>query len=301
MAIQKEIWERSIVEHLFADNSFMSKAFNANDYVNQGKVVHIPQAGAPSKVVKNREELPAEVKKRADSDLTYTLGEFTTDPIYIPHADTVELSYDKRNSVLAQDKMALFDEVAKDFIFNWSPANSHTIQTTGAAADGVPHATATGKRKALTRQDIANLMFRFNRDNIPQEGRYLLLDAAMYSELLNDLTTAEAQAFHAVADVKNGILGKFESFNIMMRSESALYTSSGPKSWATTAATGDLGAALAWHEQSVVRALGEVNAFEKTGDPTWYGDVYSFLIRCGGRIRRSDNKGVWAIVQATAQ
>ena len=301
MAIQKEIWENSIVEELFADNSFMSKAFNANDYVNQGKIVHIPQAGAASKVVKNRTELPAEVKKRTDSDLTYTLGEFTTDPIYIPHAETVELSYDKRNSVLAQDKLALFDAVAKDFIFSWSPSNSHTIATTGAAHDGLPHATATGTRKALTRQDIANLMFRFNRDNVPQEGRYLLLDAAMYSELLNDLTAAEAQAFHAVADVKNGILGKFESFNIMMRSEAGLYTSSGPKQWSASAAAGDLGAALAWHEQSVVRALGEVKAFEHEGDPTYYGDIYSFLIRCGGRIRRSDNKGVWAIVQASAQ
>lgn len=301
MAIQKEIWERSIVEHLFADNSFMSKAYNANDYVNQGKIVHIPQAGAASKVVKNRTELPAEVKMRTDSDLTYTLSAFTTDPILIPHADTVELSYNKRDSVLRQDKLALFDEVAKDFIFNWSPATSHTIQTTGAAADGAPHTTATGKRKALTRQDVANLMFRFNRDNVPQEGRYLLLDAAMYSELLNDLTTAEAQAFHAVADVKNGVLGKFESFNIMMRSEAGLYTSTGPKSWSTAAAAGDLGAALAWHEQSVVRALGEVKAFEQENAPEYYGDIYSFLIRCGGRIRRADNKGVWAIVQAQAQ
>lgn len=302
MAIQKEIWETSIVEELFADNSFMSKAFNANDYVNQGKIVHIPQAGAASRVVKNRTELPAAVKKRTDSDLTYTLGEFTTDPIYIPHADTVELSYDKRESVLRQDKMVLFDEVAKDFIYNWSPSSSHTILTSGEAQnDSLPHSTATGARKALTRQDVANLMLRFNRDNIPQEGRYLLLDAVMYSQLLNDLTSADAQAFHALADVKNGILGKFESFNIMMRSEAGLYTSSGPKQWSASAAAGDLGAALAWHEQSVVRALGEVKAFEHEGDPTYYGDIYSFLIRCGGRIRRSDNKGVWAIVQASAQ
>ena len=302
MAIQKEIWERSIVEHLFADNSFMSKAFNANEFVNQGKIVHIPQAGAASKVAKDRTALPAEVKKRKDSDLTYTLGEFTTDPILIPHADTVELSYDKRESVLRQDKMVLFDEVAKDFIYNWSPATSHTISTSGEAQnDGLPHSTATGARKALTRQDVANLMLRFNRDNIPQEGRYLLLDAVMYSQLLNDLTSADAQAFHALADAKNGILGKFASFNIMMRSEAALYTSSGPKSWSTTAAADDLGAALAWHEQSVVRALGEVKAYEKNGDPTYYGDIYSFLVRAGGRIRRSDNKGVWAIVQATAQ
>lgn len=300
MAIQKEIWERSIVEHLFADNSFLSKAYNANDYVNQGKIVHIQQAGAASSVTKDRTNLPAEVKKRKDSDLTYTLSEFTTDPVLIPHAETVELSYDKRESVLRQDKLALFDQVAKDFIFNWSPANSHVISTSGDATDGLPHATATGKRKALTRQDVSNLMFRFNRDNIPQDGRYLLLDAAMYSQLLNDLTSAEAQAFHSTANVAKGVLGQLMSFNVMMRSEAGLYTSAGPKSWSTEAAVTDLGAALAWHDQSVVRALGEVKAFEKENDPTYYGDIYSFLVRCGGRIRRSDNKGVWAIVQATA-
>lgn len=301
MAIQKEIWERSIVEHLFADNSFMSKAYDANDFVNQGKIVHIPQAGAPSSVSKNRTSLPAAVKTRTDADLTYTLSSFTTDPVLIPHADTVELSYDKRESVLAQDKQALFDAVAKDFIFNWSPANSHIISTSGDAADGAPHATATGQRKALTRQDVLDLMYRFNRDNVPQEDRYLLLDAAMYSQLLNDLTQHEAQAFHAAADIKNGVIGKFCSFNVMMRSAAALYTASGAKSWDTAAAAGDLGAALAWHKQSVVRALGEVKAFEQESNPTYYGDVYSFLVRCGGRIRRSDNKGVWAIVQATAQ
>ena len=46
MAIQKEIWISSVVEDLFADNSFLSKAFNADEYVNSGKVVHIPNAGA---------------------------------------------------------------------------------------------------------------------------------------------------------------------------------------------------------------------------------------------------------------
>lgn len=300
MAITKEIWERSIVEGLFADNSFMSKAFNGDEYVNAGKIVHIPQAGAASSVTKNRTSLPATVKQRKDSDLTYTLTEFTTDPVLIPHADTVELSYNKRESVLRMDKMTLFDSVAKDFIFNWSPATTHTISTSGTAVEGAPHATATGTRKAITRKDVFDLMTRFNRDNVPQEGRYLLLDAVMYSQLLQDLTQADAQAFHSLANMSQGILGRFCSFNVMMRSEAALYTSSAPKSWDTAAAAGDLGAALAWHEQSVVRALGEVKAFEQEGAPEYYGDVYSFLVRAGGRIRRSDNKGVWAIVQATA-
>ena len=83
MAVQKEIWMNHIVENLFADNSFLSKAFDADEFVNQGKTVHIPNAGAPSNVVKNRNTFPAEVKSRDDIDLTFDLDNYSTDPIKI--------------------------------------------------------------------------------------------------------------------------------------------------------------------------------------------------------------------------
>lgn len=301
MAIQREIWERSIVENLFADNSFLSKAYNADEYVNQGKIVHIPQANAPSAVVKNRTQKPATAKQRTDSDLTFEMAEFTTDPIYIPHADTVELSYDKRESVLRNDKLQLADVVAKDILYNWSPSKANTVSTSGAAVAAHVHDEATGTRLAVTRKDIFALMTRFNRQNIPQEDRYLLLDAEMYSQLMQELSAQEAMAFHAQADLKNGVMGKLLSFNIMQRSTAALYTADGSKkSWDATGAATDVAAALAWQKECVVRALGEVRAFEKEGDPSWYGDIYSFLVRAGGRIRRSDEKGVVALIQATA-
>lgn len=299
MAIQKEIWAQSIVEGLFASNSFLSKAFNADEYVNAGKIVHIPQAGAASKVEKGRSTLPAAVKTRTDTDVTFTLSEFTTDPVRIPHADTVELSYDKRNSVLRQDKLALMDKVAEDFLFNWSPAADNTLVTTGGEVEAYTP-NATGKRNGLSRADVLSLMTKFNKENIPQEGRYLLLDAMMYSQLLSDLTANENSAFLASADAQNGILGKLFSFNVMMRSQSALYTTAkAPKKWSDTGAATDLAAALAWHDQAVCRALGDVEAFENERDATYYSDIYSFLVRAGGHIMRSDSKGVYALVQGT--
>lgn len=301
MAIQKEIWMAAVVEGLFASNSFLSKAFNADEYVNSGKVVHIPNAGAASGTEKNRSSLPAAVKKREDSDVTFKLDEYTTNPVLIPNADTVELSYDKRESVLRQDKLKLQDAVALDFIFNWSPAAACCIESTGAEVDAYTD-KATGKRKGICKADVLALMTRFNNDDIPQEGRYLLLDAQMYSQLLNDLTANENTAFLASADAQNGILGKLFSFNVMMRSKACLYTAEkAPKAWSTAGAATDLAAGLAWHEQSVCRALGEVKAFESEGDPTYYGDIYSFLVRAGGRILRSDSKGVAALVQGTVE
>ena len=87
----------------------------------------------------------------------------------------------------------------------------------------------------------------------------------------------------------------------MMRSKSLLYTSAGaPKDWSVDVVAADNAGALAWHENSVCRALGEVVAFENEKDPTYYGDIYSFLVRAGGRPMRSDVKGLLAIVQDTA-
>ena len=108
------------------------------------------------------------------------LDEYTTDPVHIPHADTVELSYDKRESILRQDKLKLLDEVAKSFIAAWLPTDAEcTLKTTGRAVDAHTP-SATGKRKAFTADDVLAAMTAFNAADIPQEGRYLLLDAQMY-------------------------------------------------------------------------------------------------------------------------
>ncbi|GHV10294.1 hypothetical protein FACS1894162_3620 [Bacteroidia bacterium] len=300
MAIQKEIWMSSIIEGLFADNSFLSKAFNADEFVNSGKTVHIPNAGTPSNVVKNRTGKPATVETRTDVDLTFNLDEYTTDPIYISNAETVELSYTKRESVLSQDKAKLIDEVSKGILFNWAPLSANSVKTTGPA-DNAYTDSATGNRFNILKSDVLNVMTKFNADNVPMTERYLLLDAQMYSQLLNDLTDKESQAFFAAADVKRGVVGQLYSFDVMLRSQVLRYTGGGSaKDWSTAGSATDCAAALAWHKNSVCRAKGEIKAFETEDDPTWYGDIYSFLVRAGGRKMRNDVKGVVAIIQGAA-
>ncbi|QQR95608.1 MAG: hypothetical protein IPJ93_02385 [Bacteroidota bacterium] len=40
--------------------------------------------------------------------------------------------------------------------------------------------------------------------------------------------------------------------------------------------------------------------FESLADPQYYGDIYSALVRMGGRKRRNDAKGIIGIIQAAA-
>ena len=49
MALNKEIWLNTIQENFFPDDSFMVKSVDDSQFVNN-KIVHVPNAGAPSGV-----------------------------------------------------------------------------------------------------------------------------------------------------------------------------------------------------------------------------------------------------------
>ena len=301
MAVQKQIWQNTIIEEFWPDDSFASKATNDSEYVNQGKTVHIPNAGAPSGVKKNRATLPAEVKVRTDVDVTYDLDEFTTDPVRIPHADTVELSYSKRNSVISQDRNKLRAEAHQSLLEAWAPDTANRISTSGAARTAYL-TSATGQRKAITTKDVLAVQAKFDLQDVPAADRYLVLDAVMYNDLLADMTESQKIGFFATANAKKGIVGELYGFQVMKRSQVLRFTSAGAlvkTSEGATLAASDRAAGLAFQSEAVSVAMGEVVMFDSVSNPTYYGDIYSFLVRTGGAKRRADGKGVFAIIEGT--
>lgn len=300
-ALQKEIWQNDIVKNLFADNSFLSKAFNADQYVLAGKVVHKPQAGTAASVKKNRIELPAAAVKRTDDEITYSLDEYTTDPRLVTDAEKTELSYDKRQSVIGEDKANLVEIVSNDFIYRWSPTLATSmLRTTGAEVDAhLP--VATGKRKAITIADVASAAFLMNSQNVPQQGRYALLDAWMYKQLIDAMSATAQRDFLSTANAAQGVLGQLYGFSFYQRSIGAKYNDAAtpvPQWWDTEGTVDDNAAGLFWQQDCVERALGEVKMFDNPGQATFYGDVLSFLVRASGRFNRKDQKGVVALIQA---
>ena len=304
MAIQKEIWQDHIEGNLFKNNEFLLASTDAGQYVLNGAVVHIPQAGATPAVVKNRSSVPATVVQRADTDITYSLDEFTTDPILIPNAEQFELSYNKRESVLMEYESSLRQTVADNLLIDWSPTGStgQIIRTTGTST-ATTLAGTTGNRARFTVVDLKNAQLQLNKQNIPMEGRYALISADMFQQLTDDMSATQYRDFSAAYDAKEGVLGRLFGFNIMMRGGVVTYTNdSAPvvNPYGAAANATDNDGVLCWQIGAVERALGEITFFERIGDPTFYGDVYSVSVRMGARIRRSDAKGIIAIVQAAA-
>lgn len=299
MALNKEVWQSAIIDNLFADDSFAAKSVDDSAFIDN-KTVHIPNAGAPSGVKTNRTEKPAIIKTRTDNALTYNMDELTTDPIYIPNIETIQFSYNKRESVISNDRRQLQQSAHVNLLHRWGKgAESNVVLTTGGEIDAHTSDTATGKRKSITRNDVFALMTKFDADDIPQADRYLLLDAFMYAQLLADLTNADKQAFYASANAQKGILGELAGFQIMKRSR-VLRLDAAKKvvEWDASGAATELAAGFAWQKDCVSRALGNFHMFSDVDSPTYYGDIYSFLIMTGGACRRYDKKGVALIAEA---
>lgn len=305
--VQVEVWQDSIVENLFKVNPFMNYAFNGDEYVLAGKVVHINQAGAKPTVVKNRTELPAPIAKRTDTGVTYELAEYTTNPTVITNAEEVETNYDKRNNVLMEHYETLFELVGDWMLYDWftglnSAGNAQVtgtiIRTTGGAV--LSHTTAaTGNRKKLLKDDLKAASVVMNKANIPKADRYAILDSEMYAQLMDDADLIKRDgAFGGEVNLKEGVVMKLYGFNIMERSTVLVFDNTATpviKAPGAAGAAADNAGVLCWQKNAVERALGEVKFFEAADVPEYYGDIYSALLRAGGRPRRT--AGVVAIVQ----
>lgn len=300
MAIQQEFWVNYIIENLFKDNSFLSKCHDESDYVLSGSVVHIPQAGAKPTVVKNRSTLPATVVQRTDTDITYALDVYTTDPTLITNAEQKEISYEKIGSVLGEHVESLVETYADDVLYKWAPtASAQITPTTGAVVATAMAPGATGTRKKFLKEDLKKAQTIMNKNNIPKNDRYALFPTDMLAQLMEDADLVKRDGANGnEVDLKNGVVSRLYGFNIMERSDTTVYdVANAPKApGAATAATDNL-AVICWQKHAVAKALGTTDFFENKQDATHYGDIYSALVKLGGRKRRSNGEGVVAIVQ----
>lgn len=306
MAIEREIWKNDIIETLFKNNQFAQMAVNADQYVLQGKIVHIPVAGAPSLVDKNRTNFPVTAVKRPDNEVVYAIDSFYSRPRHIEQIEKYELSFDKRSSVMGEDRENLIQTAMDSLLFRWAPAAANTKRTKGADG-GATVSGATGDRKKFTKASFLEIKKEFDKNNIPSQDRVCLLTSEHYNDFLDSLSVGEQTDVGRVANMATGVVGQYLGITIYMRSTVVRYRTVGgiltpideqDPAFELSDKTGDFAASLFWQRNQVERAVGEVDVFDNPRQAEYYGDIYSMLLRMGGRIRR--NSGVWAVVEDEA-
>lgn len=316
----KEVWIQDIQELLYPNNSILLKSTDHSSFVHNNKV-HVPNAGANPSVSKNRTvgSLPTVAASRTDNDLNYSIDSYSMDPVVISDLETYQIAYDKRKSVMYNALKNLETVVTNNFLYQIAPTSA-TTYTTGALSTGglvfnQSGATATGSRSAVTLSDIFALKTKMDNDNIPDDGeRILLVPANMFnSELLQIANVLQAYQLGALnlneSVVSTGVLAKVAGFNIMVRPTTVAYNTNASGGTSTlkaidatgnaaAIATTDNNAILAWHPRFVSHAKGEIEVFYQEINPLYYGSVISFNVWEGATKLRSDNKGIYALVQS---
>jgi hypothetical protein len=313
-SLQVEVWQRDIEETVFPINSFIKKSVDHSAYIHALKV-HVPNSGLFANVQLNRSSFPGTIAQRTDVDNSYNMGQYSTDPILIPDIDQFQISYDKRKSLLSQFTKGLESVIGNQTAYAWSPSAStmgvtRIIRTTGALDTTALASGATGSRSAVTLNDITNVKAILDNDNVPAEGRYLLMPWSMYNEILN-ITNVNQFLSYGSAILPSGVVNKLMGFNILCRPTVSTYlTGSTPvlqtidgNGNPTATNTTDNMACLAWHEDAVSNAIGKTDIFYQENNPAYYGSIFSALVYQGAAKLYGNSTGprgsigVAAIVQ----
>ena len=301
--LYKELFAAEIAKNIYPDNAFYKNSKDDSAWISND-VVNLPQAGSKPNVEINRAILPAQVVRRTDSSVSYTMDQFTTDPIILTNEEEVALNYNKRATVLEDHIYKLNEDLCDYFANTWVAGMDFTngiVRTSGSNRTTGYAPSATGTRKMLTVTDIINAQNIMDRMDLPANGRILVLPASMKADIQKDSTFNDAAKWGS-ANLPSGAVGTILGLTIYFRSKVAVFdsgatTSKGIGSTAATGASTDNEGAILYHPMFVRRAEGGVKPYESIDDPTYYGSIFSFETRAGGRLVRSDKKGVVAIVE----
>ena len=100
---------------------------------------------------------------------------------------------------------------------------------------------------------------------------------------------------------RQGMMYKAQGFNIFVRSSVYILAEDKTfKAFGSIVSATDSEGIFAWNKNMVEKAIGTTQAFEDLGNPAYYGDIYSFLVRMGGRAKRKNFEGVVVMKQASA-
>ncbi len=328
--LSREIWENHILENLFPNNSFLESFLDESEYVNY-KTVHSPQAGAAPTVTVDpvfplNGGAGLNVTQRTDSLVDWNIHVFFAGPLVITNTEEVELSYNKRESVLYEMEMELRRVIAENLLIYCAPTGTATLpanlgggtnvnilRTTGitnndpnSAPVAAPAYTtgATNNRLVYGLWDFANVKLFMDNQNIPDEDRAVVMSPNAERQLVNDMIATKYRgSLGDVFDLKTGRVDVLMGFKIYHRSQVMQYNNAATpvvKAYGAAGAATDNDCMLFWQKAGLAKAFGDIHVYSQMDSPTHAGDIFSVLIRMGATKKRYSELGVVALVQTAA-
>jgi hypothetical protein len=283
MPLNQSVWIPDLKDNFYQDSVFLQDGADLSSYVDND-TINLQQAGADFAVQKNP-TYPLTATQRTDAPLSMTLDEYVVGGILVQDAETAELVYDKKMSIINNVRRRVTEEMgnigqhAIAPTTNTSSPKTPFIKSSGAVVDG---------RKIVTKADMAAMAKAFDKLKLPKKGRVCLMDAdAFWNFIANDTTLQQQYSYNTTnLGVVNGEFVNYYGFEIRQREGSAYYTPSNSGTTFTKMAYGaapgvnDLSAATFYiKKESFAVAMGSIKMYEQLGNPLLQGDLLSFRWR----------------------
>lgn len=298
------IFTRDLQKILFPDNSFYKrtkKLNSASDAPGTAAASYqIPQELEMPTGVVDPTEFPLPVEEIEGGNEIVTLSLLATKPTRLGDRELLEVSYDKRASVLALHS-AVLDQMAAGVALNrMSQVASNAIVLTSGAAAAAALPGLTGNRKAVTKDDLIKACEILNRTDMKGQ-RYGLVGATHQSELLKIEHFVDYEKTGNTSALQRGAIGSVMGVEWYKRSTAAMFTGAGvAKAAGAAPAADDNEGMLIWIEDAIGRVEGSVEVYINEKQAQYLGSLMNNAVRFGMKILRTDKKGVVAIRQSAA-
>jgi len=289
MALNTQIWLPDFQKNLYPSNTFYAGTKNDSAYVT-GRSVIIPNyldEVTTFEMTTSTGTYPRTLTELSHTEKTYSMFQPAVDPIFVDPVENEEFAYRKIDEIVIQMQEKLMSDVGFRIAWEWTLPNTVTnsfIETTGATTRANRFGTASVKR--ISFQDLLNLQTMLNNQNVPAEGRRLLVDAYGMQDIQTLALSYNLNSLSEKAFAEGAVM-RIAGFDVFVRSEMPSFTvADAKKAIGAANAVGDLSCAIAYHPGFVRYAVGTqdnagLKLFIGQNDPTIYGYAVSAYTRVG--------------------
>ena len=277
--LQTEVWIAGIKENPIPNNSFVYQSVDLSQYVEHNKL-HLAEAGVEPTVHEDyfaTANNPLPVANIEDIANEVVLHTYSTEQTRHNELQEIELSYDKRSSVIQRHRTSLAKNIGKRAAWAWAPQkNNEWNKVCNLTANDSVLDAIIDIKSFLEGKDIYDgINICLNADHF---ARIRKEDKRLYKDIMNE----------------NQMYG----IKVFQYNQTPLYTKNGEKKpFGATKDTEDKQSSFVWVTDEVFRCFGDVKMYPTLRDSGLQGDTISFAQRAlVGVIRAKTPKFLGAIL-----
>lgn len=254
-----EVWTGEMIKKLRNGDqaTFLDGLPDYSQYA-ENDVIHMIDVGGDPDVLINNTTYPIAIQEITDTDAVFGLDKFQTKATPVTDDELYASSYDKMASLKERHAVKITESKFAKAIHALAPQTNvdkktPVLKTTGAIEGG-----AASGRRMLQPSDIVRLKKEFDDQQIPIQGRRLVL----CSDHVNDLLLTDQKFKDQYYNYTTGKIANMYGFEVYEYCANPTYKSTGAKV--------AFGAAIGNNEYQASVAFYKDRVFKATGSTTMY-------------------------------